>query len=349
MPQATGLTPFLVQFDFSDAFNGGSSLRVAGSLDQDTDVLLYLADIDVFADSKLVLAYKTGSAGATSMEAFITLTGAEGTRIPLGVGNSSGVGWNEVELDLGAYAGQTISSIGLRFLDNDDANYEALIGQLGVVRGARDSAAPAGNIRLQGAATPVSGAADQFEARLLWDHSPDHSRDPLANNVYYYNIYQEFSDGTRNHLGVTGGEGYWINDLVFEEGEPLASLIVEAVSLEFGRSETEYLLSWASEFGVDFDEDGDVTADDYGLLMQNMFAPPSSGLVGDLNGDNTVDFFDHQSFSELYDLLNGAGSFQAMITAVPEPCGAGLAGTLLVAAAAGRPRRLGNTDPHAAP
>lgn len=326
----TDATPLSVQFDFSEAFIGGSSLNVSGSLDEDSDLPLYLSEIPVFSDSKLAFVYKPDSTGPTSMQAFITLKGNEATRIPLSIGNSASVDWNEVELDLSTYAGQTISSIGLRFLDNDDANYDISIGQIGVIRGARDIPATTTNLRFQ--EDPVQlGAADQFEARLLWDHSADHASAFETNNVYYYNVYQQFADDSRELLGVTGGEGFYINDLWQEQGISIGRIVVEAVSLEFGVSETQFLFDWSdftTVLSADFNDDGEIDKDDYVIMMQNMFASPLGSLPGDLTGDDFVDVDDHVAFCNLYEGINGVGSF-ASLFAVPEP------GSLLIVTFAG--------------
>lgn len=241
MVQTDDSTPLRARFDFSDAYIGGSSLRVQGSLDNDTDLPLYLASMGVFDDSKLTLTYKTGEIGASSMQVFITIKGNEQTRIALDVGPTSITGWNQAEFDLSAYAGETLSSIGLRFLGNSDADYKVLIGQIGLIRGERDVLAPVTNVRLQG--EPIRLEADRYEVRLMWDHSTGYARDFGDNNLYYYNVYQQFADGSRELLGVTGGEAYWINDLLLEQDQRNATMIIEAVSLEFGVSETRYTLN----------------------------------------------------------------------------------------------------------
>ena len=42
-------------------------------------------------------------------------------------------------------------------------------------------------------------------------------------------------------------------------------------------------------------------------------------LFGDLDGDGDNDFTDFRLFQTDYDAYNGVGSFQAMLTSIPEP------------------------------
>ncbi len=265
MVQTSDATPLTADFDFDAAYMGGNSLRVAGSLDNATDLPLFLASSPLFNDSQLTITYKTSRGSSSTMQVYITLEGDEQTRIPFGSLGAWGQ-WNQVELDLSAYAGQTLSSIGLRFLEGARSSYGVNIGQIGLLRGERDVPLPPPDISLQ--STPVQLTSSEYEVRLLWDHSPDYSADPQVNNLYYYNVFQQFANGSREHLGVTGGAGYWINDLRRESGQEFATLIVQAVSLEWGVSESQFLLDWDSLTEItngpgDFNGDGVVDAADY--------------------------------------------------------------------------------------
>lgn len=76
----------------------------------------------------------------------------------------------------------------------------------------------------------------------------------------------------------------------------------------------------------DFDADFDIDIDDYTRLQSNMFNPaaPTSTLVeayqmGDITQDNVVNGNDFIAFRIAYEAVNGVGSFQAMLNAIPEP------------------------------
>ncbi|MCO6047972.1 hypothetical protein NG895_29065 [Aeoliella sp. ICT_H6.2] len=76
----------------------------------------------------------------------------------------------------------------------------------------------------------------------------------------------------------------------------------------------------------DLNFDGSVGPEDYSIFLASLFSPISGSMAeayasGDFNQDIAVDFDDLQAFREVYDIANGAGAFQAMVTgvAVPEP------------------------------
>ena len=239
----TDTTPVEVGFDFDNAYIGGSSLKISGRADAQTDIPLYLSDIFVQSDSRLALIYTTGDTDGTPLEAFVTLKGQENTIIPVSIPDPTNAGWNEVLVDLSGFQGETISSIGLR-MGVDSTDRQINIGQIGVIRGERDVLESATNLRLQQQPFLIDNTNNIYEARLLWDHSSDYSDIAAENNLYYYNVYQEFADGTRNFLGVTAGEALYLDGLLREPGNDNAILIVEAVSLEFGVSESMAYLDW---------------------------------------------------------------------------------------------------------
>src|SRR5690606_11920550 len=75
----------------------------------------------------------------------------------------------------------------------------------------------------------------------------------------------------------------------------------------------------------DLNADGVVHAADRPLFRHNALADLSSmtmvqqALAGDLDGDGDNDVNDFAIFKADFDSANGAGAFQAMISAVPEP------------------------------
>ncbi len=96
----------------------------------------------------------------------------------------------------------------------------------------------------------------------------------------------------------------------------------------------------------DFNFDNAITVADYQYLV-GLAESDLSGLSlteayrqGDLNGDNANDIRDFAIFKDLYNAANGgAGAFEAMLAAIPEPNAALLAGIALVSSAVVRRRR----------
>jgi hypothetical protein len=75
----------------------------------------------------------------------------------------------------------------------------------------------------------------------------------------------------------------------------------------------------------DLNADGDLDLDDFNMYLTGLHAdlsgltPEQAHMRGDLNGDLKNDFNDFAVFRAYYDLANGAGTFAALLTAVPEP------------------------------
>ena len=242
-------TPLDVAFDFDEAYHGGSSLRFAGSLNDMTEVPLYLSQMSVFNDSRLTIAFKTGDVGASSAELVVAFEGNEGAPISFPLGNATTTGWNTQTFDLAAHAGSQIASLGLRFLDSDDQDYQLNVGRLGLVRGAIDVPAAPTNATAQ-SVKMVNGSAD---VRLLWDHSSDYSRDE-NNGVYNYNVFRRHVDGGRSFLGGTSTNAYFVDDLQRGEGELTTQLEIETVGNEFGVSTAEpFLVRWESTAVITID------------------------------------------------------------------------------------------------
>lgn len=318
--ETNSATPVSVAFDFDDAYIGGNSIRISGALDAQTDVPLYLTEAPVHSDSQIALVYKTGAIGDPSLKVYVTLQGDESNRIVLDVGPSANDGWNEALLDLSAFADETISSIGVRLTDADVSDYDLSIGQIGLLRGERDLPAPATNLRTQEEPFPV--ALGTYEMRLLWDHSSDHSSNFADNNLYYYNIYQVFENGEDELLGVTGGEGYWINDLTREGGASVARIAIDAVSLEFGVTRSLATLDWGTlllsdlTLPGDYNDDGLVDAADYTVWRDTL--GDEVNLRADGNNDGLVDPEDLDIWKSNYGRASSQGSM-ALRTVVPEP------------------------------
>ncbi len=75
----------------------------------------------------------------------------------------------------------------------------------------------------------------------------------------------------------------------------------------------------------DLNADGVVDVDDWALFFPNLLtnvshlSPVERALAGDLDGDGEMDVDDFIIFKNDYELAQGAGSFEAMLSQVPEP------------------------------
>ncbi|MFD5082449.1 discoidin domain-containing protein [Kitasatospora sp. NPDC058201] len=217
------LTPSV---DFTDAYEGGSSLRLTGNLNAVNTVRLYQTRLPVAADSKLSVVVRTPAAGATGLKAAISFTDAPTTFTTLDLGSNSGTGWERKTLDLSAYAGRTIAQIGLQAAGSNPS-YDVRIGQLALYDGAVDAPGAPGGLTVLGASDVVAGASQSL--RLSWTPS-------TSGAVHHYELYRRNADGTRGYLGATPSDAYYVNRLDRAGTEANTVIEVEAVSTEYGRS-----------------------------------------------------------------------------------------------------------------
>ncbi|WP_353566388.1 endo-beta-N-acetylglucosaminidase [Haloferula sargassicola] len=211
-----------------EAYTGGTSLLVEGTLDATNDIPLYAANLPVTSRTRARIIFKTGQSGAPSrMKLAIAFQDAPGTLELWDAGSTTSSGWTTTTFNLAAHAGRTIGSIGLRFASTSTvSNYSIRIGQLALYNGAISTPSPVTDLRV----TQTDAlTADQFAVRLAWDPSP-------TSGLYYYNVFRRFPNGDRRWLGTTSARASYVPDLTRVAGETTAQLEVEAVGGDFGTS-----------------------------------------------------------------------------------------------------------------
>lgn len=198
----TRLTPAL---DWSDAYYGGTSLKVSGSLSATNDLKLFQTRLPLTANTNLRIAFKTGTSGtATAMQVGLAFDGDPNTFQFLDVGATTSPGWNTRTLSLGPFAGRTLAVIALRFQSPTPvSNYAIKVGQIAVREGAGAVPAPASAVAVDSKAETDPTHAS---LRLKWTHSPG--------PVYYYNVYRQNPNSTSTYLGGTPNNAYFVPEVV---------------------------------------------------------------------------------------------------------------------------------------
>ncbi|MFD5466379.1 discoidin domain-containing protein [Kitasatospora sp. NPDC127059] len=213
--------------DFTDAYQGGSSLRLTGTLDATNTVRLYQTKLPVAANTKLDLVVKTPAAGPTRLKAAVSFTDAPGSFTTVDVGDNSGTGWERHTLDLSRYAGRTISQLALQAAGSDPS-YDLRVGQVALYDGSVETPAAPGGLTVLGASDVTAGASQSL--RLSWTAAP-------GGNVHHYEVYRRNADGTRTFLGATPNDAYFVGKLDRAGTEATTTLDVEAVSSTYGHSD----------------------------------------------------------------------------------------------------------------
>ncbi|MFI9364381.1 discoidin domain-containing protein [Kitasatospora sp. NPDC053057] len=221
--------------DFTDSYQGGSSLRLTGTLDSANTVRLYQTSLPVAANTKLDLVVKTPAAGPTKLKAAVSFTDTPGSFTTVDVGDNAGAGWERHTLDLSPYAGRTISQLALQ-VDGSDPSYDLRVGQVALYDGSVETPAAPSGLTVLGASDVTAGATQSL--RLSWTAAP-------GGNVHHYEVYRRNADGSRTFLGATPNDVYFVGRLDRAGTETGTTLDVEAVSTTYGRSDVaSTAVSW---------------------------------------------------------------------------------------------------------
>ncbi|MER5961609.1 discoidin domain-containing protein [Streptomyces sp. NPDC002057] len=267
----TRLTPSI---DFTDAYEGGSSLRLTGPLDSVNTIRLYQTKLPVAADTRLSVTVRTPAAGPTRLGAAVSFTDAPTAFTTLDLGSTTGTGWETKTLDLSAHAGRTIAQIGLR-TSGTAPSYDIRVGQIRVYDGTVDGVSPPTAPTVLGS-TDVS--ATRRSLRLAWTA-------PAGGDVHHYEVFRRDPDGGRTFLGATPNDAYFVQRLDRVGAETTTTLDVEAVSTEYGRSAaSSTTVSWGAATGSNLALNRPATASGRCNAVETP-AKAVNGSVGGGNGD----------------------------------------------------------------
>ncbi|WP_158285127.1 endo-beta-N-acetylglucosaminidase [Arenibacter aquaticus] len=111
----TGNSPLIPSFDFSQAFDGGSSLNIAGSLNADdiNRLKLYKTKLGISANTKIDVTFKMGATLSSNTKLMLSFSDDSNSFVSFDLGDSPDSGWSTKRIDLGQYNGLEIAVIGL--------------------------------------------------------------------------------------------------------------------------------------------------------------------------------------------------------------------------------------------
>lgn len=121
------------EWDFADAYNLGTSLKIKGDIlsSNPADLLLYKTKLPVTSDTKIDLTFKCNI--FPSMKLLIVFSDEPNQRYEFAIENTVSPDWIKKTFTFSPYAGREIAIIGLRFLpDMSMIDYQMNIGNLKV-------------------------------------------------------------------------------------------------------------------------------------------------------------------------------------------------------------------------
>src|SRR5699024_191259 len=217
-----------VNFDWKDAYYGGSSLKVSGDIDakDPTHVKLYKTNLPVKKDTEISLTYKTdlkepamklGISFIDNPEEFIYFDMAEGEQDE----------WETNSFKLGKYSGKEIAVISLLLdSDQDVEGFMANIGEIKVYNKQEDqnNIDSPKNVEISDVEFNKGIHAD---VTLAWE--------PSDSEVHHYEIYRKQSNDKKEFVGATPNQVYYLSALKRKGKESSTDLEIVTVNKEFER------------------------------------------------------------------------------------------------------------------
>jgi len=189
-----------VSIDWDDAYNFGSSVKIKGKLTSGNHLMrLYKTMIEIKNGGTLRLVYKSNGG---ALEAKLSTESTTTPDITLSASSTTEKnGWTISEYDLSSLNGKTIYMVALNMkTENDIENYELSLGGIALLP---SGYAPAAITISNLTSTTTELKEDKNDVRLTWDY--DYTED-----FDHFDIYMTSETGTRQLVGQTRGEGFFI-------------------------------------------------------------------------------------------------------------------------------------------
>ena len=268
-------------YDFTDAYNGGNSIKFEGALDAGAanDIMLYSTDITVTSGMKMSLTYKNddgcmklvayyGNDATTSYEdcqkVFYDLTAGETDT------------WTTTTVDLSDAAGETLFAVGMQ-IESDAAvsDYKVNLGQLAITDQDREALSGPDGVTLD---EILYHSAYEAEARVYWNEVAGASS---------YEIYKVNADGTSSLIMETPNTALYLPTVIRTAEEEDVTLKVVPVNQNGVRGEgTTLVIDWlygnddSEEYVPDEFENLCLNAEITGFSAENAAEPAAQAIDG---------------------------------------------------------------------
>ena len=246
------------EFVWDDAYMGGSTMRVYGSIDKEY-LQLFKTRFDLQKGDVITLKYKM-KAGAAKMNLVLTAEGSETTEHAYALRTKDELAdadeWVSKSFVVGDdFNGKKLALVALKF--EEASNMNLYMGELSITRG--DYAMPQKPINLKGKL--LSFNASGVDAKLTFDMPNQVAKgEPCYNldvNTSLFKLYAQEEGKPMVCMGITTSWGAFIYRIPVDpsNNNPKVKLGVSAVSLDMNR---ESEISWTDNFtpsGYDYTDD----------------------------------------------------------------------------------------------
>ena len=224
------------KIDFDDAWWGGTSMKVYGSMDanKSNHIKLYSAQLDITETSKFSITYKAPK---------------DGVNVELGlcygddysdenfkfypIETTAGEGWNTATVDLSGDAGKRAIAISLRYTAPEGVtDYAMNVGRMAFTTN-DEAPATVSSVTLDEVIYPTD---TQLEARVYWEK---------ADNAFMYMIHRVLPDGTREFVGATPSDALYLGKFERIDDEEAATFEITPYTENGVKgSATSFSIAW---------------------------------------------------------------------------------------------------------
>lgn len=208
--------------DYTESYYGGSSIRLQGKISKGGSSLikLYNSDLLIKKDTTAALTYKDN--GNIKLNLALSLEGDNEVKyLKL---NGHGEDWKTAEISLKAFAGKKLNSISLAVEGTEfKSDYILNLGRL-QLKNSKDNYAVGKPLNLKIEDTKMRENS-YLTARLSWDKA--------KGDVQQYEIYRVKCDGSREFVGASPNNAYFVQEISRDGKEKNYKFAVRAVNKYF--------------------------------------------------------------------------------------------------------------------
>ncbi|BBE31505.1 hypothetical protein OSSY52_16460 [Tepiditoga spiralis] len=190
--------PLKIDFDWTDAYYGGSSLKISGNLKDETTIKLYKTNLKVNKNTQLTIINKANTLGVAE----IGIKLKDKTEPIYFVLNENKSSWNKKVISLSNYESKIITEILLKFKTNNEIkNYEFNLGRIAITNNEKNLIETPNNLKI----TKIDFINGIYaNIRLKWKNNQKN---------LLYQIYREKINGEREYLGSTYNNVFFVSNL----------------------------------------------------------------------------------------------------------------------------------------
>lgn len=226
-----------VLMDYAEAYQGGNSLKLRGTMNENTasKIKLYGTDLQLTKDT----VFTTTAKASEKTDLKLILTMVDGTEETIKGDKKVGADWTKVTFDVDKLTDQKVKSIAYSLASEKTSDvYEFNFGQLAITTKEAKNTETVKNVAIEDALFDEE-ESNYAGIRLTWDAVD------MA-NFSHYNIYRLNQDGSRSFVGATPAANHYINALERNDDTNKTDFIVVPVDIwgNQGQDSKKVTLKW---------------------------------------------------------------------------------------------------------